>query len=80
MLTYLEDALNSAYKIIKRIFGYVFQALKMNENVRKENLAKEFVVYCTELIVIGFNFASYYLNLIVSTMIQQLLDKIDFVI
>ena len=65
---------------MKRKFNYIFQALEVSENNRKENLSKEFEVYCRELIVIGFNSASYDLNLIKPTPIQQLLDKIDFVI
>ena len=52
----------------------------LSKNVRKENLTKKFEAYCRELIVIGFNSATYNLNLITPTLIQQLLDKIDFVI
>ena len=80
MLKHLEDASNAAYEIMKSKFDYVFQALELSENVRKENLTKEFEAYCRELIVIGFNSASYDLNLIKPTLIQQLLGKIDFVI
>ena len=42
MLKHLKDAANAAYEIMKRIFGYPFQALKISENVIKENLTKEF--------------------------------------
>ena len=80
MLKYLEDASNAAYRIMKSNFFYVFQALELSENVRKENLTKEFETFCRELIIIGFNSASYNLNLINPTLIQQLLGKIDFVI
>ena len=80
MLKYLEDVSNAAYEIMKRNFDYVSQALELSENVRKENLTKEFEAYCRELIIIGFNSASYDLNLIKPTLIQQLLGKIDFVI
>ena len=80
MLKYWEDASNAAYEMMKRIFDCVFQALEHSENVRKENLTKEFEAYCRELIIIGFNYASYDLNLIKPTLIQQLLGKIDFVI
>ena len=80
MLKYLEDASNSAYEIIKRKLDCVFQALEINENVRKANLIKEFEAYSLELIVIGFTSAYYNSNLIKPTLIQQLLDKIDFVI
>ena len=80
MLKHLEDASNAAYEVMKSKFDYVFQALELSKNVRKENLIKEFEVYCRKLIVIGFNSASYDLNLIKPTLIQQLLGKIDFVI
>ena len=40
MLKYLEDASNAAYGIMKSKFDYVFQALELSENVRKENLTK----------------------------------------
>ena len=50
MLKYLEDASNAAYEIMRRKFDCVFQALELSENVRKENLTKEFEAYCRELI------------------------------
>ena len=59
MLKYLEDVSNAAYEMMKRKFGYVFQALELSENVRKENLTKEFEAYYRELIIIGFNSAFY---------------------
>ena len=80
MLKYLEDESNAAYEIKKRNFDYVFQALKINENVRQENLAEKFEAYCQELIVIEFNSAFYDLNLIKPTLLQQILNKIHFVI
>ena len=80
LLKYLEDASSPAYEIMKRKFDCVLQALEIGENVRKENLTKEFEACCRELIVIGFISASYELNLIKPTLIQQLFDKIDFVI
>ena len=80
MLKYLEDVSNATYEMMKRKFDYVFQALELSENVRKENLTKEFEAYCRELIIIRCNCASYDLNLIKPTLIQQLLGKIDFVI
>ena len=43
-------------------------------------MTKEFEAYCQELIIIRFNSASYDLNLIKPTLLQQLLGKIDFVI
>ena len=80
MLKYLEDVSNTACEIMKRKFDCVFQALELSENVRKENLTKQFEAYCRELIIIGLNFAYYDLNLIKPTLIQRLLCKIDFVI
>ena len=80
ILKYLEDASNQAYDIMKKKFDCVFQALELSENVRKENLTEEFEAYWRELFVIGFNSASYDLNLIKPTLIQQPLDKINFVI
>ena len=80
MLKYLEDASNAVHDFTKRKFDCVFQLLELSKNVRKENLTNEFEAYCTDLIVIGFNSVSYDLNLIKPTLIQQLLDKIDFVI
>ena len=62
MLKFLEDASNAAYEIMKRKFDYAFQALELSKNVRKENLAKEFEAYFRELIINGFNSASYDLN------------------
>ena len=46
MLKYLEDVSNAAYEIMKRKFDSVLQALELSKNVRKENLTKEFEVYC----------------------------------
>ena len=80
MLKYLEDVSNTACEIMKRKFDCMFQALELSENVRKENLTKQFEAYCRELIIIGLNFAYYDLNLIKPTLIQRLLCKIDFVI
>ena len=61
-------------------FNYVFEQLESNENVRKEKILKEFSFYCKELIVLGFNSASYDLNLIKRTLMQILLKDIQFVI
>ena len=64
MLKYLEDASNAVHDFTKRKFDCVFQLLELSKNVRKENLTYEFKAYCRDLIVIGFNSASYDLNLI----------------
>ena len=52
----------------------------MSKNVRKEKILNKFNSYCKELVVFGFNSASYDLNLIKPTLIQILLKKIQFVI
>ena len=80
MLDYLEKVLDAAYQLIKVKFKYVFEALATCENVRKEKLTKEFEYYCRKLIVIGCISSSYDLNLIKPVIIQQLLEKIEFVI
>ena len=54
--------------------------MKSNKNVRKEKILNEFTLYCKELIVLGFNSASYDPNLIKSTLIQILLKDIQFLI
>ena len=61
-------------------FDYVFEQLERSENVRKEKILNEFNCYCKELVVLGFNSASYDLNLIKPTLIQILLKDIQFVI
>ena len=58
----------------------MFEQLESNENVRKEKILNEFHSYCKELVVLGFNSASYDLNLIKPTLIQILLKDIQFVI
>ena len=52
----------------------------MSENVRKEKILNKFNSYCKELVVLGFNSASYDLNLIKLSLIQILLKDIKFVI
>ena len=58
----------------------MFEQLESSENVRKEKILNEFHSYCKELVVLGFNSASYDLNLIKPTLIQILLKDIQFVI
>ena len=70
----------SAYCLVKEKFRPTFEALKSSENIRKENLLKEFDSYCRELIVLGFNSSLYDLNLVKPVLIERLLNKIDFVI
>ena len=55
MLKYLEDMSNAAYEMMKMKFDCEFQALELSENVRKENLTKEFEAYCRELIITPCN-------------------------
>ena len=64
---------SGAYKQMKKRFVDVYQTLETNENTK--NVNKDFEAYYREVIVIGFNFAPYDLNLIKHTPTQQLLDK-----
>ena len=80
LIDYLEAVSLSAYRLVKEKFRPAFEALESSENVRKENLMKEFDSYCRELIVLGFNSSSYDLNLVKPVLIENLLNKIDFVI
>ena len=50
LIKYLEAISLSAYQPLKKKFQHVFEALENSENVRKENLLKEFDSYCKELI------------------------------
>ena len=70
----------SAYCFVKEKFRTTFKALESSDNVRKENLLKEFDSNCRELIVLGFNSSSYDLNLVKPILIERLLNEIDFVI
>ena len=79
-IDYLEAVSLSAYRLVKEKFKPAFETLESSENVRKENLMKEFDSYCRELIVLGFNSSSYDLNLVKPVLIEHLLNKIDFVI
>ena len=54
--------------------------MERSENVRKEKILNEFNCYCKKLVVLGFNSASYDLNLIKPTLIQIILKDIQFVI
>ena len=55
LLDYVEAISLSAYRLVKEKFKTAFEALERSENVRKENLIKEFDSYCRELIVLVFN-------------------------
>ena len=70
----------SAYCLVKEKFRPTFKVLESSENVRKENLLKEFDLYCSKLIVLDFNSSLYDLNLVKPVLIECLLNKIDFVI
>ena len=80
LILYLEEISLACYQILEQKFSYVFSQLECSTSNRKELLLKEFQNYCMELICIGFNSSSYDLNLIKPTLIQQLLNKIQFVI
>ena len=78
MFDCLEHASSGAYELMKRKFANVFQTLETNENVK--NINREFEACCGEVVVIEFNSLYYDLNLVKQIPIQQLLDKINFVI
>ena len=80
LVNYLETLSDVCYQLLVQKFDYVFEQMESSENVRKEKILNEFHSYCKELIVLGFNSASYDLNLIKPTLIQILLKDIQFVI
>ena len=79
-IKYLETLSDISYQLLVQKFDYVFEQLESNENVRKEKILNEFHSYCKKLVVLGFNSASYDLNLIKPTLIQIFLKNIQFVI
>ena len=80
LVDYLENLSEISYKLLLQKFDYIFEQLERTENVRKEKFLNEFYCYCKELVVLGFNSASYDLNLIKPTLIPILLKDIQFVI
>ena len=80
LVNYLETLSDVCYQLLVQKFDYVFEQMESSENVRKEKILNEFHSYCKELVVLGFNSASYDLNLIKPTLIQILLKDIQFVI
>ena len=72
LVNYLETLSDVSYKSLLEKFDYVFEQLERSGNVKKKIL-NEFNCYCKELVVLGFNSASYDLNLIKPTLIQILL-------
>ena len=58
-IDYLETISLSVYRLVKEKFHHNFEALENSENVRKENLLKEFDSYSKELIVLESNSSSY---------------------
>ena len=80
LVNYMETFSDVCYQLLVQKFDYVFEQLESNKNVRKEKILNEFHLYCKELVVLGFNSASYDLNLIKPTLIQILLKDIQFVI
>ena len=69
LVNYLENLSEVSYKSLLEKFDYVFEQLEKSENVREEKILNEFNCYCKELVVLGFNSASYDLNLIKPTLI-----------
>ena len=80
MVSCLEEISGAAYTLLKKKFDYVFEAFNTNQNCRCQNLPKEFKQYLYEIPDLGFNSASYDLQLIKKILIPVLLNKIDFVI
>ena len=76
LVDYLENLSDICYQLLVQKFDYVFEQLDRSEHVRKEKILNEFHCYCKELVVLGFNSASYDLNLIKPTLIQILLKDI----
>ena len=71
MLDSLEKISDVTYELMKNKFEYVLEALATSQNVRKENLTKDFENPTGgTVIVIGFNSSSYDLNLIKPVIIQ----------
>ena len=69
LIDYLESLSEVSYKLLLEKCNYVFEQLERRENLRKEKILNEFNSYCKELVVLGFNLASYDLNLIKLTLI-----------
>ena len=80
LVDYLESLSEVSYKLLLEKFDYMFEQLERSENIKKEKILKEFNCYCKKLVVLGFNSASYDLNLIKHTSIQFFLKDIQFVI
>ena len=80
LVDYLESLSEVSYKLLLEKFDYVFEQLERSENVRKEKILNKFISYCKELVVLGFNSASYDINLIKPTLIQILLKDIQFLL
>ena len=80
MVSGLEDISDAVYAILANKFDYVFEAFNTNQNCRCKNLQKEFEQYLHEIPVLGFNSASYDLQLIKKSLILVLVHKIGFAI
>ena len=80
LVDYLKTFSDISYQLLVQKFDYVFEQLESDENVRKEKFLNEFPSYCKKLVVLGFNSASYNLNLIKPTFIETLSKDIQFVI
>ena len=80
LVDYLKSLSEVSYKLLLQNFDYMFEQLERSENVRKEKILNEIISYCKELVVLGFNLASYNLNLIKPILIQIFLKDIQFVI
>ena len=64
LVNYLETLSDISYQLLVQKFDYVFEQLESNEDAKKEKNLNKFYCYCKEFVVLGFNLASYDLNLI----------------
>ena len=64
LVNYLETLSDISYQLLVQKFDYVFEQLESNEDAKKEKNLNKFYCYCKEFVVLGFNSASYDLNLI----------------
>ena len=74
-----EELVQKLVNYLKTLSEVSYKSL-LEKIVRKEKILNEFNCYCKELVVLGFNSASYDLNLIKPTLIQILSKDIQFVI
>ena len=79
-LNYLDRIAKAAFESLQEKFSGVFDDSEKSSNANSNKIKEEFTQYLLELIVLGFSCESYDLNLIKKQLIEQLADKIEFVI